>query len=198
MTWTWIEIASAVASLLYVWLAARANIWAWPFGFLGSVLALWVYFDAKLYAEFSLYIFYALMALYGWYSWKKSEKTAEITKNNILQITWGGWQLNIIIVAFCTALAFGLGFFFKTFTDADLPYWDATTTSFSLLATWLTARKYIENWLYWFIINTLTAVLYLTKELYVFSGLYAIYIVMSVYGYVEWRKKASAAPAFQK
>lgn len=177
-----LEIFGVIFSVLYLLLASRESIYCWLMGMLSSIIYGYIFIDAKLYFETILQVFYFGMAIYGWYSWRKKDsgKTVSVTRMS-------GFLHGIILIP-GLMLAISLGWFATDFTDASYPYLDAFTTVFGILTTWLVARKKLENWVYWFVIDGLSLYLYMKKELYLTSLLFVFYLVMCVIGYINWRK----------
>lgn len=179
-----IELISAILGILGVWLNAKPHILGWPIGIISVILAGLVYFDSRLFAEFGLQIFYSVSGIYGWWKWTSNKEKASSVKisrinNKELAISiLGGVFLSLVI-----------GYFLKTKTTADFPWIDSGLASFSLVAQIWLARKYIENWLLWGIINIVSIGLYLTKDLWFFFGYFSILLIMSVWGYYNWGRK---------
>ena len=144
----WLEFIGLISGLLCVWLLIRQNVWTFPIGLVYSVVSVVVFIEARLYADVLLSGYYVLMNAYGWYYWLYGGvRTAadELLVTHTPPRT--GWLLAVLTVA---AIA-GMGWFFDTRTDADFPYWDSATTCMSFAAMWMTARKYIENWMVWLV-----------------------------------------------
>ncbi len=184
MTITWFEVVSTLLGLVYVWLASRQIIWAWPVAILGSVLALFVYWDARLYLDFSLYIFFIVSGFYGWYSWVKGR-----TPDHSMPVIRLPGRYGAFLILIGAALTAILGWIFSIYTDASIPYWDAGTTVFSLIGTWLQARKYLVNWLLWLVVDSVYVALYSYKGLYFFSAQNLLFLGLAIYGYISWRKE---------
>ena len=177
-----------VFSIVYVILAAKENIWCWPFGLISVILAFVVYIDpeVRLYSDATLQVYYMGMSIYGWIAWRKRD-TPQTTATALPIHTWGSTQ-HLLTFAVGSALALLLGYFW-TWMNAALPYIDAFTTSFSIIATYMVARKILENWLYWIVIDTVCIFVYLHRGLYLFALLFLIYCIIAVYGYINWRKQ---------
>lgn len=179
-----IDWVSVLAGLAYLILAAREHIACWYFAFVST--ALWAYsayVNYQLYLDAALQIYYLIMAVYGYWWWKrpKQERPAGIQQMQ-------GWQ-HLLLILGGLLLSLGSGWLLQAYTDAQLPYWDALTTVFSLGITFLVAQKYIENWLYWFVIDGIYIWLYAQREAYLFSLLFIIYEFIVLYGYWDWRQR---------
>jgi nicotinamide mononucleotide transporter len=177
----YLEILGVLLSLVYVVLMVRQNIWCWLFGILGSLLSILIFIEAKLYSESILYAFYVGVGIYGWVRWHtKDHKGIPIKK-------WG--ILNHLLTLFFGLLgALGLGYFFSTQSDAESPYFDAFTTSFSFVASFLEAHKILSSWVYWIILNMMTIYLYATKEIYLYAGYSGLLTILSVIGFIRWQR----------
>ncbi|HBH24588.1 MAG TPA: hypothetical protein DDY13_14345 [Cytophagales bacterium] len=180
------EIAGVAFGLLCVWLLIKENVLTWPLALIHVVISLFIYWKVKLYADFGLYVFYFFMNLYGWYYWmygkkrKKHQGEVPITHLKLNQF--------LIIMGISIVGIAALGTLFEKYTDAALPYWDSATTVLSLSAMWITARKKIENWHFWFVIDIMAGIIYIVKGIYFYSFLYLVYVGMAVSGYLHWKK----------
>lgn len=180
-----IEILATLTSLGYLLLLIKQNIWCWPLSIVSGLLSIYLFLESKLYSESILYGYFVLISIYGWWNWSRPKNPLKIT-------TWKPLY-HLVTVLIGIALSLGLGYTFITYTDADKPYFDATTTMFSFIASILEARKILSAWIYWIIINGVTVGLYFSKSLDIYAGLMVIYFVMSIVGYREWRKDFNSA-----
>lgn len=179
-----LEWSAVLLNFTYVILAARQKAACWPFGIVGSALSIWFFYLIGLYAEAMLFIYYVLMGFYGWWAWTKGSAG----KPELPISTWRVPR-HLLIILLGSGVAVLLGFVLDNFTEAKSAYFDAFTTIFSFVATWLTTRKVLENWTYWIIIDLFTIWLYASKGAHVYAGLSVVYTAMAVYGFVEWRKR---------
>lgn len=175
-----LEIISVIFGLIYLILMIKENIWCWAFGIVGSGLSIFLFIETKLYSEAILYAYYVVIGIYGWWLWGRP-------KGKLLIGKWKGYQ-HIIAVVICVLLSMLMGYGFSIWTDADKPYFDSTTSVFSYFASYLEAKKILSSWIYWIVVNLLTIGLYHTKDLSFYSGLMAVYLVLSVVGYFRWKK----------
>jgi nicotinamide mononucleotide transporter len=182
----WIAVAF---SITYVVLLARENAWAWPAGIIGSLLTLVVVFDARLYLDSGLYVCYVILGAYGWYLWVYGDKDQPV-----LPIVHSPPRTLGLMLLSAAIGTLGLGYWFGHHTDADLPYWDAFTTTFSLVGTWMQARKHLENWLLWLVVDGVYVGVYAYKGLFAFSLLSGIYLLLASYAYVQWVRRYRAQP----
>lgn len=177
----WIATAFGLAC---VWLYVRQSVWAWPTGLVQVCLYAWIFHDARLYSDFLLHLVYIVLQIYGWAYWLRGGLNDEPL--SMVRLPVQAWPIWLAIAAGGTA---GLGFVMSRFTDADLTYWDAATTVLSLIGTWLLARKVLENWLFWIVVDVLAIGIYAVKELYVTTGLYSVFLVMATMGWFAWRRE---------
>jgi len=182
----YIELLGALFGLLYIILSIKQNIWCWPIGLITSALYIYVFFITKFYADMGLQVYYLVVSIYGWYFWMFGGKS---TKKDDLKISNVGFR-RFLYLAVATAVLFGIiAFILVNFTDSEIPYWDAFTTAGSFVATWMLARKIIEHWLIWIIVDSVSLGLYIYKGLYATVILFAVYTLLAVIGYIEWKKE---------
>lgn len=189
------EIAGTVLGVLGVWLMIRQNIWGWPVGLVQVSVYAWVFHDARLYSDVILQGFFFVIQAYGWIHWLRGGPArSSPAPAPVLPVTRlgpagvAGWT-----VAGAAATA-GWGTYMQRSTDAALPHWDAFILVFSLIAQWLQARKRLECWAGWIVVNTVAIGVYWAKDLFLTAGLYALFWLMAVWGWREWRRTI-AAPA---
>ncbi|MEE4300172.1 MAG: nicotinamide riboside transporter PnuC [Pseudomonadales bacterium] len=186
----WLECAGLAAGLLCVWLLIRQNVWTWPVGIVYVCISLWVFLQAKLYADLGLHLVFLALNCYGWWFWLHGGSRSE----DMVPVTTTDLRTLVVLVAVAMAAALASGAWFERHTDAALPYWDNTTTMLSLAAMWLSTRKKLENWILWFVVDVLATGIYFHKGLYFYTVLYLVYIGMAVMGWRAWRR-AMESPA---
>ena len=179
-----VEIFGLCAGTLSIALLIKQNIWTWPIGIAYTLASLYIFFTAKLYADFALHVFFLFMSFYGWYYWLQGNSTFD-SELPVSRESKKVLAYSIIICVLAIILASNL---FTMYTDAELPYWDNTTSILSVLAIWLQSRKKIESWVFWLIIDILSVGIYFYKDLYLYSLLYSIYVAMAFFGYATWLK----------
>ena len=179
-----LEFAAMVSGLLCVWFLIKQNIFTWPTGIIYVLISFVVFIEVKLYADFILHVFYLVLNIYGWYYWVRSRQGA----SKPLPVTNTKKSVMIVVLLISTVGVYASGRLLTEFTDASLPYWDSTTSILSITAMWLTAKKKIENWIIWLIVDILATGIYYYKGLYFYCILYLVYIGMAVAGYLSWRK----------
>ena len=179
---TWQEWLGVSFSIVQVLLARKNNSNNYLFGIAGILLSLYVMFFAKLYAEFTLNLYYLVMSIYGWLYWKFGKKQTETT---ITETSGSEKLITIGIVAGTFALFW---YFLTHFTDSDVPIFDSLVSAFAWAGMWLMAKRKIENWILLNISNMIAVPLLIHKELYLFAGLTAFLFVVAISGFLEWRK----------
>lgn len=167
---------------VYVLLAIRENAWCWPIGIANAALFLVVYGHARLYGAAALQVVYLVVSFYGWYEWLHG---GEAHGRLRVSRTPGRWAVALAAAGLAATLVFGL--FLKYRTDAALPFPDAATTAFSLVAQWMATRKWLGNWLVWIVVDVGYVAICLSQRLYPMSALYALFLVLAVFGHREWR-----------
>jgi nicotinamide mononucleotide transporter len=179
----WLEVLGIITSLICVWLNTRQNVWGWFWAIISSGIYAVIFWQSNLKSDAELQVVFILLSLYGVYEWKfnKGEKT-------ILPVSKISFQLSIICLIFLGLFTILSGYLHSQYLVASLPYLDSFLTAISLIATWMTARKYLENWLLWILANVCYVGMYVYKGLYGTSVLYVILIALAVKGFVDWRR----------
>jgi nicotinamide mononucleotide transporter len=182
---TLLDWAISLTALAYVFLAAKERPVCWLFGIVSSGLWAWAdFYRYNLWLDGLLQIFYVLMGFAGLYAWWFApQKTGGKPTIQRLPLRQHGY-----LIVLGLALTLSLGFLFKKYTPTSFPYADAFITAFSVIATFLTIRKFLESWLYWMVFNTLAVVLFWAKDAVLVALVMVVYTVMAVYGWRQWRK----------
>ena len=179
-----IEIIAVISAILYLLLAAKEDVKCWYAVIISSSLYFYIMYDAGLIMEAYLQVFYIAIALYGWLKWTKSIQN---NSNNRIR-TWSNIQ-HFITISFVIILAIITGFFLTKYTNAAMPFLDAFTSWGAIVTTYMVAKKILENWIYWFVIDAISIYLFLSRELYLTSILFFVYLIIICFGYIAWRKK---------
>jgi nicotinamide mononucleotide transporter len=187
LTMPWLEAIGLVSGLLCVWLLIRQNVWTFPIGLIYAVVSVLVFTQERLYADVLLSGYYVIMNAYGWYYWLYGGKRVA----DALPVTFTPRRFRLPLIALTAVGIAGMGWFFDTQTDADLPYWDSATTGMSFAAMWMTARKYIDNWIVWLVVDVMATVIYLIKGIELYAVLYGVYLAMAVMGWRAWQRSMS-------
>jgi nicotinamide mononucleotide transporter len=181
------EIVGVVTGVLGVWMTTRQKIWCWPVGIVSVSSFIVVFFRAKLYAAMGLQGVYVALAAYGWYSWLHGGEGRGALAVSRLPRRLGVGLGAVGVVA--TGIA---GYWLGARTDEALPYLDGFTTSFSLAAQWLQARKYLENWIVWVVVDVVYVGMALSQGLMLTALLYGVYVLLALLGYRDWRRSMIA------
>ncbi|NNE25826.1 MAG: nicotinamide mononucleotide transporter [Saprospiraceae bacterium] len=178
-----LEIIATLSGILCVYLQTKEKIMAWPFGILSVSISAFLFYQTKLYSDLLLHVVYIFLNIYGWYVWFMEGD--DNTDAPIHQLKSKGIFLAIGLILVVTT---GLGYFMGTFTDADLYYFDAFTTSGSLVAQYLLAKKYLQNWIIWIVVDLIAVPVYLYKGLYFIAFLFFVYLILCIKGWLDWRR----------
>jgi nicotinamide mononucleotide transporter len=179
---TW-EILAVIFSLICVLLTIKENIWQWLFGIIGVLFYFIVFYQAKLYANMWLQIVFEVLQIYGWYQWLHGGKD-----NGELEISRSPAKVNLLLLLIGLVGTASLTYYFQIYTDNPMPLADTAATVLSLLAQWMLAKKYLENWLVWIAVNVITIILGVARELYLTAGLYVLLFILAILGWNEWLK----------
>jgi nicotinamide mononucleotide transporter len=182
-----LELVAAAIGALSVWLSVRQHIWSWPTAIVNVVLYAVVFWNAKLYADMGLQVVYAVLSVYGWYEWLFGGQD-----RTPLRVSRTTPRLATLLVLVAAAGAALLGTLLQRTTDAALPYLDSFLSSTSLVAQWMMTRKKLENWLVWIFVDVVYVGMFIFKGLHVTAGLYAVFLVLAVRGYVDWRRSMAS------
>ncbi|MFV0562429.1 nicotinamide riboside transporter PnuC [Malaciobacter mytili] len=182
---TFWEAFAMTLSILYLLLAIKQNIWCWVAGFFSTLIYNILFYDALLLMDSFLNLYYLLMSIYGWYSWKYTNKLIE--KKN-LEISKLSLKTNLNSILILTFLSIILGYIMDNYTQAQYAYLDTFTTVFAIFSTFLLAKKILENWLYWIVIDTISVYIYINKGFYITSILFIFYTILAFIAYINWKK----------
>lgn len=177
------EVLAVLLAIAYLLLAAKENILCWYCAFLSSLIFVFIFWDVSLLMESMLNIFYVVMAVIGWLEWKYGGSNNRQLRISSLKF----WQHALIILSMLL-LAGVNGWYMQNFTAAAWPFVDSFTTWASVITTFMVVFKVLENWLYWFLIDAISIVLYVERGLYPTAMLFAAYLVIVVFGYLSWRR----------
>jgi nicotinamide mononucleotide transporter len=185
-----LELLGVITGIIYLWLEYRASIYMWIAGIIMPAIYIFVYYEAGLYADFGINIYYLVIALYGWLVWKtgfslfgkKGKSDGELPVSRMPWKTWAAMVVTYIITQGFIA------WLLINYTDSTVPWADSFTTALSIVGMWMLARKYIEQWWVWCIVDVASSALYIYKGLYFTATLYAVYAIIAIFGYYKWKK----------
>jgi nicotinamide mononucleotide transporter len=178
-----LELTAVVFAIAYLVLAVKENNLCWYAAGVSTLIFLTIFWDVKLYMESGLQIYYLAMAVFGWYQWRRASG-----ESASLRVSMWSLKQHLIALALIASLTFVSGYLLTSGTDARLPYLDSFTTWASVVTTFMVARKVLENWIYWLVIDSVSIYLYVDRELYFTSLLFAVYIVIIFFGWFTWTK----------
>ena len=187
MEWTtYLEIIATITGLLCVYLQTEEKILAWPFGIISVSLLGVIFYHNRLFSDLILHGILLVLNIYGWYYW--SNRNTNVMKKVSIKlfeqkdwITWG-----LVIIAITPVWGYLMNHFFK----ADMAYLDAFTTVGSLVAQYLLAKKYLQNWTIWIIVDVVAIGVYLYKGIYIVAFLFFAYLLLCIKGYFDWKKES--------
>ena len=180
----WFEIVAALLAIAYLLLAMRQDARCWIAWIISSLMYLFVMYSAGLYMEAGLQIFYLLMGFYGLYQWQYKLANNETLKIKVWPITTHMMCLTALFLLVITS-----GYILSNNTDAASPYIDAFTTWGAIIASYMVAKKILENWIYWFVIDFVSVFLFVSRELYPTALLFCLYLVLVIFGYRSWKNE---------
>lgn len=178
----WRGILFFLTGSLGVWLTIKENVWCWPISLIAVVVCLVEFYTSKLYGDMGLQVVYFFAGIYGWIYWERNKHAVFLVKHMSLRLI----PLLVIITVAQAVLYYYLLIYF----NGDRPLVDGTLTACSLTVTYLMTKKWVENWLFWVIIDTAYVLLYAVKGLWFFAALSVIQTVLAFYGWLKWRKEA--------
>ncbi|MCM1066275.1 MAG: nicotinamide riboside transporter PnuC [Muribaculaceae bacterium] len=185
---SFLQFLGLAVGLVYLYYEYHANPKVWIAGLLMPMISMWVYFRKGLYADFGMNIYYLAMAVYGYLAWtgvlrrRKREPEAPLPIRHATVRVYAGVAASTVVLWVAIAL------FLKGATDSTVPWADAYTTAQSITATWMLARKYLEQWVAWALVDGVCVCLYIYKGIYPYALLYAVYTVIAGFGYMKWRR----------
>jgi len=190
VTFTPLETLAAVFGAVSVYLSVKENVWSWPTAIVNVTLYILVFWRAKLYADMALQVVYIGISVYGWHQWLHggAGRTA-------LPVTRLTKRVAAALVGIGAVSVLLLGTILGRYTDAALPWLDSTTTATSLIAQWMMAKKILENWLVWVAVDVVYIGMFLFKSLTLTAVLYAVFLVLSATGYLQWKKSLESHAA---
>lgn len=177
------EALAVVTGLACVILTVRQNIWCWPIGIISVALYIVVFHDARLYSDMGLQVIYVFMQIYGWHNWLYGgADRGELSVSRLTPFSLAAW------ISVSAIGSYSLGYGMSSYTNADLPYVDSTATTMSLVAQWLMSKKILECWLIWITVDVISVAMYFVKDLYMTTGLYAVFLTLAMSGFLAWRR----------
>jgi len=190
----YLELLGAATGLIYIWFSIRQKIWLWHWGILTSAFYIFVFFKQRLYADMSLQTYYLLVSFYGWYNWKFGYRKNDSTQNGGIPVATTTLSLGLILFAVTAVIYIVYIYLLTTIPEkigipkSDIPYLDAFITASSIIATWMLARKLIEQWIIWVLVDAISVGMYIYKSMYPTVILFVVYTILAFIGYLKWKK----------
>ena len=179
----YVEVCGTLTGFLYLGFSIKQHFLTWPVGIINALFYIAVFFTSKIYADMSLQFYYVAISIYGWWCWLHGNvngKNLEVTETD--NTTW------LKLLAASVFLFIVIAYLLVHYTDSSVPFLDSVTTALSIVATWMLAKKKIEHWLLWVVVDAISIGLFIYKELYLTTILFFVYTFLAIYGYLEWRK----------
>ena len=179
----WLDILTTILGLIYIWLEYRASIALWIVGIIMPALDIWLYWQHGLYGDSGMACYYTAAAIYGYIAWKwgAGEKKE-------LPITHMPLPKYLPTAAFFIVAWAATYYVLITWTNSTVPVLDSFTNALSFVGLWALARKYIEQWFFWIVVDAVCCVLYVQKGIPFKAGLYGLYVVIAVMGWFKWKR----------
>lgn len=178
----YIEILATLTGIIYLILSIPGKKLLWFFGLVSSLLYVFVFFRHKIYADMSINVYYVAISIYGWIHWSLGRNKGSLPFSRLT------FKQSVLFLSATVALFFLIAYVLTNFTDSDVAIFDAVVTSASITATWMLARKIVEHWIVWVVVDGISIALYIYKGLYPTVLLFIFYTVLAVLGYFEWIK----------
>jgi len=182
---TWLEAVAVFFGLASVWFSKQENILLYPTGIVSVLIYIYITWEYKLYADMGINGYYFIMSVYGWHHWTNAKDKPQIP------ITTNSKKEHAVSFLFLLGSYFLIRWVLMSFTDSDVPNWDAATTSFALVGMWLMAEKKLENWIAWIITDIISVPLYLYKGLPFTAFQFLVFTGLATWGFFSWKKSLS-------
>ena len=185
-----LDIITTVLGLAYILLEYKARVSMWVVGFVMQLLGIVLYYQKGLYADCGMEFYYLAMTVYGFFAWKRhTQKASDLPIRHMPRKTAMLW------LGLAALIWAAIYFLLRRFTDSNVPVADAFTTALSIVGIWALARKYLEQWFVWIVVDVVTCALYFYKDIPFKASLYGLYVVIAVFGYFKWRRMMADAIA---
>lgn len=182
---SWLELLAMLLALAYLVLAIMEKRACWYAAFASTAIYTVIFWDVSLLMESALQVYYMAMAVYGWWYWHADSEHTPV-------VTWAP-RSHLVAVVVIALLTFVSGYLLTHYSHAALPYLDAFTTWASIVATVMVARKVLENWLYWIVIDMASIYLYVSRELNITALLFVLYVILACVGYWQWKRQLTTS-----
>ena len=181
----WLDILTTVLGLIYIWLEYRASIALWFVGVIMPALDIWLYWSHGLYGDAGMAVYYTLAAVYGFYIWK-FKKTRKLKQSlPIIHLPRRQYLPATLFFLFAWGTTY---YILVNWTNSTVPLLDSFTNALSFVGMWALARKYLEQWFFWIVVDVVCCFLYIQKGIPFKAGLYGLYVVIAIAGYYKWKQ----------
>ena len=177
------EILAVFFGIAYILFAAKESLWAWFFGFLSTIIYTILFWEGALVSSSLLNFYYMIMAVYGFILWRSGGE-----KGDELEISRWSVKKNVTVIVSGLIMAIFLAYLSDTYTEAKFPYLDTFVMLFSVIATWMLAKKVLETWIYWMVVDSAATVLYWKSGYLATILLFVLYVILAFYAYTSWWK----------
>lgn len=182
------EITAALMGVAYILLAAKESQWCWLFALLSTLIYTVLFWEGQLPMQALLNVYYMGMAVYGFWLWRTGAAQAQGAQTQSLRISKWRWRQHALFIVVGIVLSSVVSMYLQSTGQSQSPVLDAYTTVFSVMNTWLIAKKVLENWLYWVVIDAAATVLYFQTGYYATAALFVLNTLMAVAGFIHWVK----------
>jgi nicotinamide mononucleotide transporter len=181
----WLDILTTVLGLIYIWLEYRASIALWFVGIIMPALDVWLYWSHGLYGDAGMAVYYTLAAVYGFYIWK-FKKTRKLKQSlPVIHLPRRQYLPATLFFLFAWGATY---YILVNWTNSTVPLLDSFTNALSFVGMWALARKYLEQWFFWIVVDVVCCFLYIQKGIPFKAGLYGLYVVIAIAGYYKWKQ----------
>jgi nicotinamide mononucleotide transporter len=184
------EIIASILGVANIVLLVRRSIWNYPFGIVMVTLYGFVFFEARLYSDAALQVFFFVVQVYGWWVWYHARND-----DGLVRVEAMSNRARLVWIAVIAAVTVAEGWYLSRYTGDSAPWMDANTTAMSVVAQYLLSIRKIENWILWIVTDVVQIGLYYWKGLYPTTGLYVLFLVLSAVGLYQWLRELRAHPA---
>ena len=182
----WLDILTTVLGLIYIWLEYRASIALWFVGVIMPALDVWLYWSHGLYGDAGMAVYYTLAAVYGFYIWKFKKTRKQKQSLPIIHLPRRQYLPATLFFFFAWGATY---YILVNWTNSTVPLLDSFTNALSFVGMWALARKYLEQWFFWIVVDAVCCFLYVQKGIPFKAGLYGLYVVIAIAGYYKWKQQ---------
>lgn len=182
------EVTAAAIGFVAIYLQIKQISWYWPVSLVMVSMYIYIYYINKVYGDMSLQLYYVGVSIYGWYLWMKGSKSTKDGEEKKLEVSYTSIKEWMLISILSIVVYFVMVYILDVYTDSDIPFIDSFTTTLSFVATWMLAKKKLENWIVWIVVDFISIGLYYYREMYPTMILFASLTILAFVGYYQWKK----------